>query len=66
MTYLADPAVAREDGIWRAWLIVRYDGETLGLHEYFAGELGSETTAPAYPSDGRPSWPGGRRSAVAW
>jgi hypothetical protein len=27
MTYLADPAMAKEDGIWRAWLIVRYDAE---------------------------------------
>jgi len=30
MTYLADPAVAKEEGIWRAWLIVRYDGQNPG------------------------------------
>lgn len=29
MAYLADPAVGKEDGIWRAWLVVRYyDGFT--------------------------------------
>lgn len=27
MAYLADPAVGKEDGIWRAWLVVRYDGD---------------------------------------
>lgn len=25
MAYLADAAVAKEPGVWRAWLVVRYD-----------------------------------------
>lgn len=25
MAFVADPAVGKEPGIWRAWLVVRYD-----------------------------------------
>jgi len=37
MTYLADPAMAKEDGIWRAWLIVRYDAEPWAFKSTDAG-----------------------------
>jgi len=62
MTYLADPAMAKEDGIWRAWLIVRYDALPWVFKSASSRQVGSATIAPPTPAIGGPPWPGGRRS----
>jgi hypothetical protein len=55
VAYLADPAVAKEDGIRRAWLIVRYDADRYeALSPVSRSRRRSTPVASAYLSDGGP------------